>query len=150
MQSKNFLAGREQELRDLIKHPRSIDLSRAACRGIDPDTYHPDGPLDELSVARCAGCPARMACLAYAIGIEDPGARAGWYGGLGPQDRSALLALVEVEAEPAAAYVSDDAALEAIRLREIGLTVNEIADRLACSRRTVQRYCRKMRHANDI
>jgi DNA-binding NarL/FixJ family response regulator len=91
-----------------------------------------------------------MACLAYAIGIEDPGARAGWYGGLGPEDRSALALALEVEAEPAAPHVSHDAALEAIRLRETGLTVNEIAARMTCSRRTVQRYCRKMQHANDI
>lgn len=135
---EHFLAGREQDLSELIRSPRSIDLSDAACIGIDPDTYHPDETLDELSVARCASCPVRLPCLAYAMAIEDPAERAGWYGGLGPRERTDVAAALGLAAPEA----PSEPALQAVRLRATGLTVGQIAYRLSCSRRTVQRYCR--------
>jgi DNA-binding CsgD family transcriptional regulator len=145
MQTTYFYAGREHELLDLITTP-TIDLSRAACAGVDPDVYHPDGPLDEVSAARCSTCPVRMGCLAVALRAEDPQARSGWYGGLGPEDRSGIAQELAVAS---ASQLFGDRAREAVRLRAAGLSVTEIAVRLACSRRTVQRYFRKSKAPNQ-
>ncbi|WP_176480438.1 WhiB family transcriptional regulator [Mycobacterium avium] len=141
VQSEYFFAGHERELRDLVRHPRSIDLSEAACAGIDPNLYHPDGPLDELSAARCSTCPVRMGCLALALQAEDPQAREGWYGGVGPDDRAEIAR--DLKLPTVHVCGGKDPATEAVRLRASGLTVNQVAAYLACSRRTVQRYCRR-------
>ncbi|OBB78162.1 hypothetical protein A5759_01945 [Mycobacterium sp. 852014-52144_SCH5372336] len=123
----------------MIKTPTLV-LRGAACAGTDPELYHPDGPLDEVSAARCATCPVRLNCLALALRAEDPDARSGWYGGLGPAERSVLARDLTIASDPPP---SPDRAPEAIRLRAAGLSVNEIATRLACSRRTIQRYFSK-------
>jgi Transcription factor WhiB/Helix-turn-helix domain of resolvase len=128
-------AGHHQLLR-LIANPASINVSQAACIGIDPDVYHPDGDLDDISKARCAACPARTPCLALAFAAEDPTARAGWYGGYGPQHRDEIAAMLDI---------NDSPARKAHRLRAAGLTVNQIAAQLSCSRRTVQRYLSERR-----
>lgn len=139
-----FFAGRERELRDLIQHtgrqPLKRQLREAACRGMDPDLFHPDhGEPDDLVIARCAGCPARLACLALALRAEEPDARAGWYGGLGPADRDQVAAALHLAApEP----LVPEGAVRAARLKTDGWTVGEIATALGCSRRTVQRYLR--------
>ncbi len=117
-------------------------LGRAACSGMGPDAYHPDqGRPADLALARCAGCQARLACLALALRSEDPEARSGWYGGLGPADRDALAASLDLD-EPAA-VLETDSATRAAQLRAAGWTISEIAVELGCSRRTVQRYLRK-------
>ncbi len=136
----HFFVGREQQLRDLIDHPGKHDLHQAACIGTDTDAYHPeDGRPDELSLFRCQGCPARLACLALALRAEDPEARVGWYGGLGPADRDDIAANLRLGANQPAL---PDRAMQAVRLRTAGWTVAEIAAQLACSRRTIQRYLR--------
>jgi AraC-like DNA-binding protein len=140
MHKPPFFAGREQQLRDLIDHPREHDLDRAACAGADTDAYHPDdGQPDELSLFRCQACAARLACLALALRAEDPEARAGWYGGLGPADRDDVAASLQLGAPRP---VPPERAMEAARLRAAGWTIAAIAAQLACSRRTVQRYLR--------
>ncbi|RZU46527.1 Homeodomain-like domain-containing protein [Krasilnikovia cinnamomea] len=140
MHNPNFVIGRERQLRNLINHLGKNDIAIAACVGVDPDIYHPEQGLpNELALARCAGCPARLACLALALRTEDPEARAGWYGGLGPADRDNVAAHLRLDTpEPP----PPDRALEAARLRTAGWTVNTIATHLGCSRRTVQRYLR--------
>jgi hypothetical protein len=93
-----FFTGREQELRDLIDHPTNHHLGLAACAGTDPDVYHPDKRQpDEMSLFRCTGCPARLACLALALRAEDADAREGWYGGLQPADRDDIGPLLRLE-----------------------------------------------------
>lgn len=140
MHDPYFFTGRERELRELINHPADNSLELAACAGTDPDVYHPDeGQPDELSLFRCTGCPARLACLALALRAEDAEAREGWYGGLGPADRDAIapfLRLAPPQPTP------PGRAVDAARLRASGWTVNQIAEQLGCSRRTVQRYLR--------
>ena len=136
----------ESGLRELIRSPSSkpilSQLGRAACSGMGPDAYHPDqGRPADLALARCAGCQARLACLALALRSEDPEARSGWYGGLGPADRDALAASLDLD-EPAA-VLETDSATRAAQLRAAGWTISEIAVELGCSRRTVQRYLRK-------
>ncbi|WDT88536.1 WhiB family transcriptional regulator [Streptomyces sp. SCSIO-PteL053] len=98
MDSLHFLADREQELRDLIQSPEDRDSVRAACRDVDVSLYHPedgerpaDGPL-----AVCVGCEGRLECLALALRAEDPEARHGWYGGLGPADRDRIAAMLRL------------------------------------------------------
>lgn len=140
MHNPYFFAGREQELRDLIDHPAHRNLEHAACAATDPDAYHPEeGQPNELSLFRCNGCTARLACLALALRAEDPDSRAGWYGGLSPADRDDVAAIVQLELPQPPA---PDRAVEAARLRAAGWTINRIAAHLACSRRTVQRYLR--------
>jgi AraC-like DNA-binding protein len=143
--SPYFFADRERELRDLILHADHRHLGRqlraAACDGMDPDLFHPDDGQqpDELIIARCAGCQARLACLALALRAEEPEARAGWYGALGPQDRDEIAAALHLETpEPPA----PEGAVRATQLKADGWTVGEIATALGCSRRTVQRYLR--------
>lgn len=140
------ILGAEAELYSLIRNPSTRPifghLQHAACRGMNPDVYHPDeGRPTELALARCFSCHARLACLALSLRAEDPEARCGWYGGLGPADRDALAASLGV-GKPSAAPVTDTAA-RAARLRAAGWTIGSIADELRCSRRTVQRYLRK-------
>lgn len=109
---------------------------------MDPGAYHPDeGRPTDLALARCFSCRARLACLGLALRAEDPEARCGWYGGLGPDDRDALAASLGGR-KPSAAPATDTEA-RAVRLRAAGWTIGSIADELRCSRRTVQRYLRK-------
>ncbi len=144
MRHTYFFAGREPELHALIHDPDRTSLGRqlgaAACRGMDTDAFHPDeGRPDGLVIARCTGCQARLACLALALGAEDPDARQGWYGGLGPDDRDGVAAALGLEPpEPP----PPDRAVQAARLRAAGFTVAAIAAELGCSRRTVIRYLR--------
>jgi hypothetical protein len=140
------ILGGEAGLQSLIRNPSTKpifgQLQHAACRGMDPDVYHPDeGRPTDLALARCFSCHARLACLGLALRAEDPQARCGWYGGLGPADRDALAASLGL-GEPSAVPVTDTAA-RAARLRAVGWTIGSIADELRCSRRTVQRYLRK-------
>lgn len=144
MGSPYFFTGRESELRALIYRPDSLALDRrlrwAACRGMDPDAFHPDeGRPDDAVVARCLGCKARLACLALALRAEEPDTRCGWYGGLGPDDRGAVARALRLEAPE---QPVPDRAAQAARLKADGWTVDAIADELGCSRRTVQRYLR--------
>jgi hypothetical protein len=141
-----FFADREPELRELIRHPDHLDrqLGRAACHGSDPDTFHPDdGQPAELVVARCTRCAARLACLALALRAEDPDARSGWYGGLGPADRDGAAAVLGLGTSESSA---SDRAVRAAQLRSVGWTVEDIATELGCSGRTVQRDLRTTDH----
>lgn len=142
---ESFFAGRESALLALIDQARhgkligSHRLQDAACRGTDTTLYYPDdGQPDDLALARCRVCPVRLACLASALGTEEPGNRYGWWGGLSPEDREETAANITYEApqEP------PSRAAEALRLRAAGWTINAIARTLSCSRRTVQRYLR--------
>jgi DNA-binding NarL/FixJ family response regulator len=139
MDSLHFLLGREPELRGLIESSRPPHPARTACRGADVDAYHPtDGQRPAAAVlARCVGCAARLECLALALRAEDPKARQGWYGGIGPGDRDRLAAVLRL---PSEATPLPDRAVTAIRLGRDGWRVNDIARALGCSRRTVQRY----------
>jgi hypothetical protein len=144
--SPRQIPGSEAELRLMLETPGSRPvlrkLSSAACSGSDTDAYHPDeGSPSQLTLARCAGCPARLACLALALRAEDPQARSGWYGGLGPADRDALASSLAAGA-PATRQVPE-LAFRAARLWAAGWTVPSIAAELNCSDRTVQRYLRK-------
>jgi AraC-like DNA-binding protein len=139
-----FFTGHERELGDLVDHPDCRPIERqlrgAACRGMDVDLFHPeDGQADDLVIARCAGCPARLACLALALRAEEPDARAGWYGGLGPEDRDLVAAALDLDVQEPPV---PEGAVKAAQLKAAGWTVREIATALGCSRRTVQRYLR--------
>ncbi|MFC7981304.1 helix-turn-helix domain-containing protein [Streptomyces sp. NPDC057336] len=144
MDSLHFLVGREQELRDLIQSPQHRNPVPAACRDEDVNLYHPeDGerPAEGL-LAVCVGCGGRLECLALALRAEDPETRHGWYGGLGPADRDRIAARLRL---PNGAMPLPDRAHTAIRLGRDGWRVNDIAQALGCSRRTVQRYLRSVR-----
>ena len=61
-------------------------MTRAACRGCDPDLFFPERGEGHGREARavCAGCPVRDECLDYAIAL---GERLGIWGGLGDGER---------------------------------------------------------------
>jgi AraC-like DNA-binding protein len=141
-----FFVGREAELRALVDNPsvKPLDhqLREAACRGVEPAVYHPDlGQPDDLALALCTDCPARLACLALALRAEDPDMRSGWYGGLAPRDRDAIATDFSLE-KPEPPPVPDRIA-QAAQLRAAGWTIDAIATELGCSRRTVQRHLRR-------
>jgi hypothetical protein len=141
----SLLLGSEQQLLGLIEDPGHRGLDEAACAGTDPDAYHPErGRPDELALRRCRGCPARLPCLALALRAEEPDARAGWYGGLGPVERDRIASDLQ---PPTGNPAPTGQPVEASRLRTAGHTVTEIAAELGCSRRTVQRYLRVAREA---
>lgn len=129
------------ELRALVHNasPSQIlrDLRRAACRGLSPDSYHPDqGQPNDSALERCNDCQSRLACLVLALRSENPGGRCGWYGGLSPSGRDALAASLGI----AGPDVLESDFIRAATLRSRGWTINAIASELHCSRRTVQRY----------
>lgn len=67
----------------------------AACRGMDPDIFHPGrGEHEKLEEAKqvCATCSVTVECAEFAIQVEDPGLRVGIYGGLGAGRRRDLAA----------------------------------------------------------
>ena len=139
MDSLHFLVGREHELRHMIQSSQQPDTARAACRDVDVDLYHPaDGETPaEGSLAMCVSCGGRLECLALALRAEEPEARHGWYGGLGPADRDRVAAMLRL---PKGTTPLPDRALTVIRLSRDGWRINDIAQELGCSRRTVQRY----------
>lgn len=71
-------------------------LPDAACKTADPDLFF--GPDAEFATSRagrvakakavCAGCPERLACLAWALDTREP---YGVWGGTGEDERRALL-----------------------------------------------------------
>ena len=61
----------------------------AACRGIDPDVFHPVSDEDaEEAKAICALCPVRHMCLEHALVNRE---REGVWGGLTDRERRRLL-----------------------------------------------------------
>ncbi len=63
------------------------DLSRAACRSVDPDLFFTDGRIEQAKSV-CAGCPDRIPCLGYALasGVQ------GVWGGTDDAERRQLSA----------------------------------------------------------
>ena len=62
----------------------------AACRGRDPEEFHPEPGQSgavQAAVAVCAACPVRNPCLAYALAA---GEGRGVWGGLTVNERKAL------------------------------------------------------------
>jgi len=135
-----FLRGREHELRQSLHHLDHDILRQAACRGMDTRAYFPDeGEPVARALTLCGHCEARLSCLALALRTEEPDARHGWFGGLGPDERASIAAALGVGSTP---VLPEPAAL-AIRLRGQGRTIADIAAELGCSRRTVLRYLRR-------
>lgn len=61
----------------------------AACRGIDPDVFHPVSDEDaEEAKAICAICPVRQPCLEHALVNRE---REGVWGGLTDRERRRLI-----------------------------------------------------------
>jgi WhiB family redox-sensing transcriptional regulator len=63
-------------------------VSRAACRGVDPDTLFVQGSAQNRAKRVCAGCPVRTECLADAL---DNRMEFGVWGGMTERERRALL-----------------------------------------------------------
>ena len=64
--------------------------SLAACRGMDPNDFHPDKGHSVTATrakAVCAACPVREDCLRFAMGNDIC---VGIYGGLAPRERGAM------------------------------------------------------------
>lgn len=62
---------------------------RAACRGFDPDIFYPVSEEEaEEAKSICRSCPAREACLEYALSQRE---RDGVWGGATERDRRRIL-----------------------------------------------------------
>jgi hypothetical protein len=125
------------ELRASITRPDFDRLARSACRGLAVERYFPDeGEPSAEDLDRCERCEARIACLALALRTEDPHYRFGWFGGVGPAERSSLA---EALGAGCGSNPRVDRAAQAARLRAEGWTLSAIALELNCCQRTVQR-----------
>ncbi|HEX2064919.1 MAG TPA: WhiB family transcriptional regulator [Acidimicrobiales bacterium] len=61
----------------------------AACRGIDPEIFHPPSEEEaELAKAICARCMVREPCLQHALSHREP---EGVWGGTTGKERRRLL-----------------------------------------------------------
>lgn len=69
--------------------------SRAACKDLDPDLFHPIGPsaAQGIEAARriCRACPVSRQCLNLAIELGEP---AGIWGGRTPEERRLIRARI--------------------------------------------------------
>jgi len=77
--------------------PENDWRTKAACRGLDPDTFFsPDlfeskqekDEREQAAKAVCSGCAVRTLCLDYAI---EAGERYGIWGGLNATERRAIV-----------------------------------------------------------
>lgn len=67
---------------------RAAWVSRAVCRGVDPELLFVRGAAQREATAICRGCPVQMECLADALDHRVP---FGVWGGLTERERRALL-----------------------------------------------------------
>ena len=69
--------------------PENVEwMSRARCRGTDPDTYFPSGSLGVDAALRvCKECPVRTECVEYAMAHKI---YIGIWGGLSERQRRRL------------------------------------------------------------
>ena len=66
---------------------------RAACRGENPDYFHPpDGQswMSQRGLKICATCPVTQQCLDYALSFPQADDMFGVYGGKTAKDRRAI------------------------------------------------------------
>lgn len=127
---------------------------RAACRGVDPETFFPtahDGPVytAQVAVAKsvCAGCPVRASCLDEAL-VRIP---FGIAGGLTPEERrghrqrvgTAATAALEAGLRPGASRAEVEAAGRV--LLAAGRPLREVAERCGVADRTVTRWIARLR-----
>ena len=101
-----------------------------ACAGEDPDLFF-DEEDPAPAQAICRRCPARAACLAYAILNEEFGV----WGGTTPQERAALRNLV-----PIVTPEERQAAADIWARVNAGAQVDELAREYQVSSRTVARW----------
>ncbi|AIG63539.1 WhiB family transcriptional regulator [Corynebacterium atypicum] len=67
---------------------RGTWVTRAKCRGLDPEALFVKGARQRQAATFCQGCPVRAMCLADAL---DNGIEFGVWGGLTERQRRALL-----------------------------------------------------------
>jgi WhiB family redox-sensing transcriptional regulator len=71
-----------------VETPQPAEMAAGLCRGEDPELWFPLGNTStEAAKAICRRCPARDACLAWAVAA---GADHGIWGGLDEDERRAL------------------------------------------------------------
>ncbi len=62
---------------------------QAACRGIDPEVFYPDGDEHAHGAKTiCVSCPVRQPCLEWALATRE---RQGVWGGCDERDRRRIL-----------------------------------------------------------
>jgi WhiB family redox-sensing transcriptional regulator len=85
---------REQALPQIFYFPPQPWKAQAACRGIDPDLFHPPRGANkqvEQAKAFCRECPVRQECLDFALDWL-PKRNSGIYGGMSERQRRRIKA----------------------------------------------------------
>lgn len=119
--------------------PRSQWWKRAACRGIDPETFFPKKPRDSWPALRvCAGCPVREACLEWALETRQD---YGVWGGVPEDERRAMHGRWERRPARAGPRVEEFTANPGrlLELLEGGATPHEAARVLGTNVATINR-----------
>ncbi len=80
--------GEPPSLVEFLERLRPPWMAKAACRGVASSVFFPErGESPERARELCEGCPARQACLDYAVADPDLG---GWWAGTSARHRAAL------------------------------------------------------------
>ncbi len=117
-------------------------MTDAACAQVDPELFYPEkGDTGRVAKQVCAACPVRAECLAFALAR---GERFGVWGGESARVRRALLAArgEQPARDGGARHLQRDVrqrVAQIRRLTEAGLCDRQVADRIGCTQRTVQR-----------
>lgn len=82
-------ARRTEEFRLLLYQATGEWAERAACRGMGPELFYPDGGVPPDSTKEvCRGCDVRGECLSFAMDSRE---KFGIWGGFGERDRNRLF-----------------------------------------------------------
>lgn len=114
-------------------------MQHAACRGKDPNLFHPTrGALDQLRAAQqiCAGCDVKQHCLTYAMANETRvGEAVGIWGGLSGRQRR---------------KIAEARARMAVRMHREGWPRLVIAERMGVNVRSIDRWVAEHREDQGV
>lgn len=100
----------------------------AACRGVNPNIFHPDDGDYTLAHTYCDRCPVRADCLTHALTNNE---RDGMWGGRTERARQRMRATAHMAPPP------DERAPRALQLYDDGMPIKDIARRVNAGTPTV-------------
>lgn len=129
----------------------------AACRGMNPDDFHPArGALDKLRAAQqiCAGCTVKQHCLTYAMANETRvGEAVGIWGGLSGRQRRKMAeerARTRTHRSPNPRAATPQQRAMAVRMHREGYPRLVIAERMGVNVRSIDRWVAEHREDQGV